>query len=406
MMQKALEGINVLDLSQFLSGPRCTQLLADMGASVIKLEPPLWGETMRLMLSPIKGLDRALSNWNRNKKGVTLDIRNPRGQEIYWKLIDKMDVVVENFAPGLMDKIGLSWDEHKKRNEKLIYCSITGFGRTGPYKDRVAFDLIAQASGGIMYAQKTPDKTPGVFFGDFVGGAYGAIGVLEAIISRGRTGKGQLVDISMQDVMYFHNFRALEHLAADSIKENIEQALGEAMDDVITSEKRPFPCWYSYRAKDGYISCVVLTDRQWDNLVGPVMNRPDLSRNNPKYSNLIDRIKSRDDYIEDFKNWFAERSVREIEDIMVAHKIPCSIVNNLDQVNTDPQLEARDMHSEVEHARYGRIPTPGIPIKLSDTPGELHFAAPDLGQHNAEIYRDMLGMTAAEIDDLKRNNII
>lgn len=401
-----LDGIKILDLSQFLSGPRCTQLLAEMGADVIKLEPPLWGETMRLMLSPIPGMDRALSNWNRNKRGITLDIRNPKGREIYWKLIDKMDVIVENFAPGTMDKIGLTWEEHHKRNPKLIYCSITGFGRTGPYKDRVAFDLIAQASGGIMFAQKTPHMTPGVFFGDFVGGAYGTIGVLEAIIARGKTGVGQLVDISMQDVMYYHNFRALEHLAAESIKGDIEAALGEAMDDVITSDKRPFPCWYSYPVENGYVACVILTDRQWDDFVNEIMKRPDLSRKNPRYANVVARVKSRDDYIDDFRNWFSDKTAEEIESIMVRYKIPCSIVKTLDQVNQDPQLEERGMHSSVIHPRHGKIPTPGIPIKLSDTPGELRCASPDLGQHNSEVYAEYLNLSASDVEAMKKEGII
>jgi crotonobetainyl-CoA:carnitine CoA-transferase CaiB-like acyl-CoA transferase len=401
-----LKGLKVLDLSQFLSGPRCGQLLGDMGADVIKLETPVWGETMRLMLSPIAGMDRALSNWNRNKRGITLDLRNPKGREIYWKLVDKVDVVIENFAPGMMDKLGLSWEEHQKRNPKLIYCSITGFGKTGPYKDRVAFDLIAQASGGIMYAQKTPHMTPGVFFGDFVGGAYGALGILEAVLSRQKTGRGQLVDISMQDVMYFHNFRALDSRSAEPIRDFIEKTLGEPMDDVITSEERPFACWYSYPVKDGHVAIVMLTDRQWDDAMTKIMNKPDITTKNPKFANVVERIKSRDDYIQLFRDWFAGRTAAEVEKAMIECKIPCSIVKNLDQVNSDPQLASRDMHLEIEHPRYGKIPTPGIPIKLSDTPGEIHSPSPDLGQHNEEVYRELLGMSPDELEALKKEMII
>jgi len=403
---RALDGMKVLDLTQFLSGPRCTQLLADMGADVIKLEPPLWGETMRLMLAPIPELDRAFSNWNRNKRGITLNLRDTRSHELYWKLVDTVDVVVENFAPGFMDKLGLSWEEHKKRNPRLIFCSITGFGRTGPYKDRVAFDLIAQAGGGIMYAQKTPHMTPGVFFGDFVSGAYAALGILSAIIAREKTGEGQMVDISMQDVMYFHNFRALEGRSAEQIRDTIENTLGESMDDVITSEDRPFPCWYSYRTQDGYVACVFITDRQWDTVVRDIMGRPDLSTDSPDYSNLVERVKNRDKYLVEFQKWFAERSAREVEDIMVEHKIPCSIVKNIEQVNDDPQLASRGMHLEINHPRYGKIPTPGVPIKLSNTPGEVREVAPDLGQHNSEIYGDLLGISREELKKLNEEGII
>jgi CoA:oxalate CoA-transferase len=403
---QALEGLKVLDLSQFLSGPRCGQLLGDMGADVIKVEPPIWGETMRLMLSPIQGMDRALSNWNRNKRGITLDLRNPKGREIYWKLVEKVDVVIENYAPGMMDKLGLTWEEHQKRNPKLIYCSIMGFGKSGPYKDRVAFDLIAQASGGIMFAQKTPHMTPGVFFGDFVGGAYGALGILEAVLARQKTGKGQLVDISMQDVMYFHNFRALESKSADPIRDYIEETIGEPMDDVITSEERPFACWYSYKVKDGYVAIVMLTDRQWDDAMTKIMNKPDITTKNPKFANVVERIKSRDDYIQLFRDWFSSRTAAEVEKAMVECKIPCSIVKNIDQVNTCPQLDSRDMHMEIEHPRYGKIPTPGIPIKLSDTPGEIHSPSPDLGQHNAEVYKELLNMSPDELEALKKEMII
>jgi formyl-CoA transferase len=162
-----------------------------------------------------------------------------------------------------------------------------------------------------MYAQKTPHMTPGVFFGDFVSGVYAAIGVLEAILVRQKTGRGQLVDIAMQDVMYFHNFRALDSKSAETIKDDIQKTLGEPMDDVITSEKRPFPCWYSYPVKDGYVAIVMLTDRQWDDAMIRIMNKPDITTKNPKFANVVERIKSRDDYLALFKEWFSQRTARE-----------------------------------------------------------------------------------------------
>lgn len=404
-MAQALEGIRVLDLSQFLSGPRCGQLLGDMGADVIKIEPPGFGETMRLFVLPIKGMDRALSNWNRNKRGITLNIRHPKGQKLYWKLVEQSDVVIENLAPGLMDRLGLGWEEHRKRNPKIIMCIITGFGQTGPHKDRVAFDLIAQASGGIMHAQKMQDRTPGVFFGDFVGGAYGAVGILQALIARGKTGRGQLVDISMQDVMYFHNMLALDKRITETITESVQESLGEEMADVMTSENRPFPCWYSYKARDGHVAVVILTDRQWDVFMD-LIDRPDIKTSNPKYSNLIARVRIRETYAPDFQKWFTGKSAGEIEKILVENKIPCSIVKTLKDVNVDEQLEARGMHAFIEHPRYGKIPTVGIPIRLSDTPGKIRCAAPDLGQHNEEIYRELCGLTPDDLKLLKTEGAI
>lgn len=405
-MASALEGIRVLDLSQFLSGPRCTQILADMGAEVIKLEPPGHGETLRLMLSPIPGMDRILSNWHRNKKGITLDIRSPKGQELYWRLAGCCDVVVENLAPGLMERIGLGWEEHQRRYPKIICCSIKGFGQSGHYSERLAFDLIAQASGGIMYAQKTPHMTPGVFFGDFVSGAYGAIGILQALIARSRTGEGQVVDISMQDVMYFHNFRAFDWRSTQDISETVRDTLGESLDEVLTSQERPFPCWYSYQVKDGYVACVILTDRQWNDFVVKVLERPDLSTENPLYSNFILRLKARDKYLEIFREWFSKRSAQEAEQILAENRIPCSIVKDLEQVNNDPQLKARQMYEFVDHPWYGNIPVVGIPVKLSDTPGKVQSPAPDLGQHNSEVYQGLLGLTEQELDVLRKEKVI
>lgn len=405
-MAFALEGVRVLDLSQFLSGPRCTQILSDMGAEVIKLEPPGHGETLRLMLSPILGMDRILSNWHRNKMGITLDIRHPRGQELYWRLAGCCDVVVENLAPGLMERLGLGWEEHRRRFPGLIYCSITGFGQSGPYSERLAFDLIAQASGGIMYAQKTPHMTPGVFFGDFVSGAFAAIGILQALIARARTGEGQRVDISMQDVMYFHNFRAFDWRSTQDIRHKVKETLEEGLDEVFTSQERPFPCWYSYPVKDGYVACVILTDRQWDDFVVKVLNRPDLSTQNPMYSNFILRLKARDQYLETFREWFSTKSAREAEQTLAQHRIPCSTVNDLQQVNSDPQLEARQMYEFVEHPSYGRIPVVGIPVKLSATHGKVHSPAPDLGQHNRDVYSGLLGLTEQELEALRKDRVI
>lgn len=405
-MASALEGIRILDLSQFLSGPRCTQILADMGAEVIKLEPPTHGETLRLMLSPIPGMDRILSNWHRNKKGITLDIRSPKGQEIYWRLAGCCDVVVENLAPGLMERIGLGWEEHRRRYPRIICCSIKGFGQSGPYSQRLAFDLIAQASGGIMYAQKTPHMTPGVFFGDFVSGAYGAIGILQALIARSRTGEGQVVDISMQDVMYFHNFRAFDSRSTQDIRHTVRDTLGESLDEVLTSQERPFPCWYSYPVKDGHVACVILTDRQWNDFVVKVLERPDLSTENPLYSNFILRLKARDQYLGTFREWFSKKSAKEAEQILAENRIPCSIVKDLEQVNSDPQLKARQMYEFVEHPGYGKVPVVGIPVKLSKTPGKVHSPAPDLGQHNSEVYQGLLGLTEQELDELRKEKVI
>ena len=235
-MNFSLEGLRVLDLSMFLSGPRASQILADLGAEVVKVEPPS-GETMRLWMMLIPDQEESMTHWHRNKKGISLDIRNPEGARILRQLVVHFDALIENLAPGTMEKCGLGYDDLKTINPGLIYCSISGFGKRSPNSRRVAFDIIAQATGGIMAAQGVRHRSPGVFFGDLVSGAYASIGILAALRHREHTGQGQLVDVSMQDVMYFHNFRAMQ-VRMQKDPERIAEARGGTFEDLFTSEER------------------------------------------------------------------------------------------------------------------------------------------------------------------------
>ncbi len=206
--------------------------------------------------------------------------------------------------------------------------------------------------------------------------------------------------------MYFHNFRAFDWRSTQDIREKVKETLGENLDDVLTSQERPFPCWYSYPVKDGHVACVILTDRQWNDFVSKVLDRPDLCTENPRFSNFIFRLKAREEYFEVFTQWFSQRSAQEAERILNQNRIPCSIVKDLEQVNHDPQLKARQMHEFVEHPQYGRIPVVGIPIKLSLTPGKIHSAAPALGQNNKEVYGELLQLSREEIEKLSQEGII
>lgn len=397
-----LSGVRVLDLSQFLSGPRCTQILADLGAEVIKVEPPQ-GETMRLFTMLMPGMERNLSVLNRNKKGITLNLKHPKGKDLFRRLAEKVDVVVENFTPGTMEGLGLGFPSLRERNPRLIYAVVAGFGQTGPLSFRPAFDIIAQATGGIMAALEQPDRPPRVFFGDLVSGAYMAIGVLVALLARGETGRGQLVDISMQDVMYAHNWRAITKRAIQPVWGEVQKTLGRD-PTLLKEEDRRMPFWNTFKAKDGYIAIVSLTDDQWKRMM-EVIGRPEL-KDDERYGNLVARVRNPKEVMKIVEDWAVSKNVAEIEALCDKARIPCGRVHDIDGVNADPQLESRGMFARVDHPTMGAIDVPGNPIRLSETSGNVSTAAPDLGQHTDEVLSSLLGMGREEVEELRRDNAV
>jgi len=400
-MTMALSGIKVLDLSMFLSGPRASQLLADFGAEVLKIEPP-GGETMRLWMNLIPDQADSMSHWHRSKKGLTLEIRTPEGQEILKRLVGHYDVLIENLAPGTMEKCGLGYDALRELNPRLIYCSISGFGKDAPLSHRVAFDIIAQATGGIMAAQGLEHRSPGAFFGDLVSGAYAAIGILIALRWRDLTGQGQQIDISMQDVMYFHNFRAMQNRMHENL-DAVTAAIGGAFEDLFTADDG-LPFWRPYRAKDGYIAVVFMTDRQWLDMCD-LIGRPEL-KTDPRFADFATRIKHRDLVKEEVKAWMECRSAAEIEAALDGKRIPCGRVLNTHAVNEDINLKTRGMIAELTAEDGRTIPVPGIPLKLSASPGTIRSRGPEAGEHNHEVLSGLLGMTDEEIEALKNKGVI
>lgn len=394
-------GIRVLDFSMFLSGPRASQILADFGAEVVKVEPPA-GETMRVWMMLIPDQEESMTHWHRNKKGISVNIRSPEGAELIRKLIPHFDVLIENLAPGSMDKCGLGYDDLKGLNPGLIYCSISGFGKDSPNSQRVAFDIISQATGGIMAAQRVKHRSPGVFFGDLVSGAYAGMGIMAALRHRDRTGEGQLIDVSMQDVMYFHNFRAFQvRMQRDPVK--IAQAMGGTFEDLFTGDQG-LPFWRPYKASDGYVAVVFLTDRQWQNMCD-IIGKPEY-KDDPRFANLISRVKHREVIRDEVNAWMEGRSAEEIEKILDGHRIPCGRVLDTRQVNEDENLKARGMITEVEAEDGHSIPLPGIPIKMSASPGKITTRAPNVGEHNREIYGGLLGLGDEDLEDLKNRGVI
>lgn len=402
MNEGALAGVRVLDLTQFLSGPRCTQLMAEAGAEVIKIEPPD-GEAMR-KLTVLSGAERILSNLNRNKKGLVLNLQSEKGRELLKELVKVSDVLVENFTPGLMDKMELGYEALHVVNPRLVYAVISGFGRSGPLSERTAFDIISQATGGIMNANGMDDRPPAVFFGDLVSGAYCTIGILEAILCRERTGMGQLVDISMQDVMYYQHFSAHSRRALAPVEEEVAGILGKPIDRLMTDHDQPLCFWNAYHARDGYVAIVALSDSQWNRLMEAV-GRPDLV-GDERFDNFVLRVHNSRDGVEVVDAWTREHTVAEVVKAMDAARVPCGAVLDAAALGRDEQLEAREMLCEVDHPRLGKIGVPGTPVKLSETPGRIKSACPELGEHTDEILSSILGLSVSEIEALRSEGAV
>jgi CoA:oxalate CoA-transferase len=385
-MQRALGGIRVLDLGQFLSAPRCGRILAELGADVIKVEPAQ-GDTMRLLMM-LAGADKVLSVVNAGKRGLKLNLKSAGGPELLRKLVAASDVLLENFVPGTMERLGLGWDDLSRINPRLIYASISGFGTTGPRGDRPAFDIIAQATSGIMDALEMPDRPPPVFFADLVSGAYAALGIMAALFARERSGHGQRIDVSMQDVMYAHHFRAHTLRALGDDLERSSRILGRSIDHLLTDADDPLPFWSSYLASDGFVAVVALTEGQWARLMRAV-GREDLVKD-PRLSSFVARVRNAALGVEVLSEWVGSRTADEVVEVLTAARVPCGKVCSTPAANEDPQLAERGMYHTVRHTRLGEIGVPGPALKMSRTPTTVESPHPDLGQHTEDVLRDLL----------------
>ena len=401
-MDRPLEGLIALDLSQFLSGPRCAQILALLGARVIKVETP-FGDTMRLLMRSL-GSERALSTIHQNKEAIVVDWRTAEGARIIKELSRCADIFVENFAKGVLQKSGLGYSDLSRENSKLIYVSITGFGHTGPLCERTAFDIIAQAVSGIMWAQGQPDRPPGVFFGDLVSGAYAAIGAISALWQREKTGKGQHIDISMQDVMYFHNFWALADRANGPDSEKVANLLGRSLVSFLTSQEHPLPFWNSYRTRDSYIVIVALTDTQWNRFM-EVIGRPELI-DDERFNNLVARVRNADEGVAIISTWVSQRTTEEVDRLLTDARIPCGRVKDFSELFADPQLRDRGMFEKATHPVFGSVDSCGFPIKMSESELKVISGCPELGQDTGRVLKELLGYEDMKIGELREQGVI
>ena len=393
----AMEGITVLDLTRVLAGPFSTMMLADMGANVIKIEQACKGADERQNGPFQNGESAYYMNLNRNKKGMSLNLKSPKGKEIFQEMVKKADVVVENYRPGTMDKLGLGYNDLKKINPRIIYGAVSGFGQYGPYSRRPGYDIISQAMSGLMSTTGWPGGPPtrsGTAMGDVLGGLSVTIGILAAIHNRTYTGEGQMVDVALVDSAV----ASLEIINMIYFTENrLPQRIGNRYEAVYPYD--------SFQAKDNMVIIAGGNDKLWG-LLCKIMGCPELIED-PRYKLNRDRVKNNAEVRTIVEEWTATRTVSEIVDQLLAAGIPSAPIYNIEQVSQDPHIAgAREMFVETVHPKAGPIKLTGPHIKLSETNPSVRTPSPSLGQHNYYVLSSMLGYTAEQIEALKAEGVL
>lgn len=395
-MVYALEGIKVLDLTRVLAGPYATMILGDLGADIIKIEIPGKGDDSRYFGPYLKDESAYFMSLNRNKRSITLNLKKEEGKKVFLEMVKKADVVVENFRPGTMEKLGLGYDVLKRVNKKIIYAAASGFGHSGPYSKRAAYDAVVQAMGGIMSITGQKDgkfTRVGPSIGDITAGLFTAIGILAALVNRNATGLGQKVDVAMLDCQV----AILENAIARYVVTNeIPKPIGNRHNSIVPFE--PF------ETKDGEIIVAAGNDVLWSKLCEAI-NKKELIEDERFKTNPL-RNENYDELRKIISEPFKNKTTDEWQKILNNYGVPNGPINTIDKVIKDPQVLAREMIVEVDHPKAGKLKVPGIPIKLSETPGEIRKPAPLLGEHTSEILYELLNYNEEKINHLKTNKII
>jgi crotonobetainyl-CoA:carnitine CoA-transferase CaiB-like acyl-CoA transferase len=394
-MPAALEGIRVLDLTQIMAGPFCAMLLADLGAEVIKIENPRGGDDSRRMAPPyFNGESAAFMAMNRNKFGIAIDIRTPVGKEVLWRLIETADVLVENFRPGTMARLGFGFEEVHARYPALVYCSISGYGQTGPYRERGGFDLVAQAMSGVLSVTGSPEEPAkvGVPISDLNAGLYASHAILASLLSRVRTGEGQYIDTSLFEA-------ALAYTLWES---NEYWATGLAPQRLGTAHRLAAP-YQVFATASGWIAIGAANQRTWE-LLARALDRADLLQN-AEFATNADRRANLTQLVETLTATLKTRSTEEWLQVFDEAGVPSGPVLTLDEVYQHPQVKARAMDIEVQHPIAGNIHTIGFPVKYSSTPGQMYRPAPVIGQHTF-LMLESLGYSAEQCRQLETDGIV
>ncbi|MGI9127477.1 MAG: CaiB/BaiF CoA transferase family protein [Roseomonas sp.] len=394
-----LSGLRVLDLTRVLAGPTCTQMLGDLGAEVIKIERPEAGDDTRGFAPPFVPNTKESAYFvgvNRNKKSVTLDIAKPEGQAIIHKLLEHCDILVENFKVGALAKYGLGYEQLAKTHPRLIYCSITGFGQTGPYAPRPGYDALIQAMGGVMSLTGDPNGSPqkvGVPVADLFAGLYGCIGILAAVNHRNSTGQGQQIDIGMLDthVAWLAN-QGMNYLATG---ENPPR-LGNQHPNIAPYQEFP--------TKDGYLILAVGNDPTFERFCKAFGQEALLA--DPRFATNPIRVQNRQLVTDTLTPVMKSKTTAEWIDALEALKIGCGPINTLEQVFADPHVQAREMVVEMSHGSGETVKVIANPVKLSATPPSYRSAPPVLGEHTEDVLASVLKMSASDIAALREKGIL
>jgi len=401
---EALKDVRVLDLTRALAGPYCTMMLGDLGADVIKMERPGRGDDSRgwgppfvgQPYGPYPGESAYFIAANRNKRSVTVNLKSPHGQEIVRRLAGVSDVVVENFRTGTLDGMGLGYDDLHSLYPGLIYCSISGYGRTGPHADRPGYDFIVQAEGGLMGItgpEEGPPSRVGVPIVDITAGMFAVAGILAALHTRTVAGEGQLVDVSLLDAQV----ALLANVASNYLVGGTEpRRLGNAHPNITPYE--------AFQARDRWFALAAANQRQWTTLCDAIA-RPDL-RQDPRFATNGDRVANRPALVETLNETFATRDADDWLADLAEAGLPCGPINTVPDVFSHPQAQARGLALETEHPTAGPVHLTGFPYKLSHTPAEVRRPPPRLGEHTQEVLMELLDYSAQDITALREREAI
>ena len=395
-MSGPLSGIKVLDLTRVLAGPYATMILSDLGAEVIKIEQPEIGDESR-NFGPFKnGFSLYFMSVNRGKRSITLDLKTDRGKDIFKQLVKQSDILVENFRPGTMKKLGLDYETLAAEHPALIYAACSGFGQTGPFAEKGAYDMIIQGMGGIISITGEPDGPPvrvGTSISDITAALFTTIGILSALHNRNSTRKGQLVDVAMLDSLVAVLENAIvRYFATDEIP----QPLGSRHPAITPFE--------AFESADGHIIIAIGNDTLWAKFCEHVDQKNLIS--DPRFRTNVERTANHSELFPVLSEIMRQRTTDEWIDALENIGVPCGPINTIDKVVNHPQVQARDMIAHVIHQMTGAVEVPGLPIKLSDTPGDVDIPAPNLGEHTVEILTDVLKMSTDEVKQLKQERII
>nr|UWI50949.1 CoA transferase [Clostridioides difficile] len=397
MKKGALSNIKVLDLTRVLAGPYCTMMLADFGADVIKIEVPKKGDDTRGFGPFVNGESLYYANINRNKKGITLNLKSEKGKKIFLDMVKQADVVVENYRPGVMEKLGLGYDELAKVNNQIVYGAVSGFGCYGPYSERPGYDIIAQAMGGLMSITGTEGGEPtrvGNAMGDVLGGMNLTIGILAALNARKIIGKGQRVDVSLVDSV------------VSSLETGIQRYFDSGQPELMGNRYASAYPYDSFKASDGNFVIGCGNDKLFENLCKKVLFREDLLIDE-RFNTNLNRCENHASLKPEIEKWSINYTIEEAVDLISKAGVPAAPIYDLGHVTTNEHIaKAREMIVDIKHPIIGNMKVNGNPVKLMTTKAQINVPAPSLGESNEEVYNSWLGFDGGKINELKESGVI